>query len=116
MRNTSMYFGSKRSKLAGLNQSHEPRADGSINNQTFMIGSDGTHRRGYEPLSTELRIDSGLLAREIDMAGVPTQHGYDTPAMPLTKAHFGGFFVPGIGLAVPYLQKAAENTREGVRA
>ena len=39
----------------------------------------------------------------------------DIPAMPLPDAHSGGFFVSGIGLAVPYLQEAAENTREGVR-
>lgn len=40
----------------------------------------------------------------------------DTPAMPLKDAHFGGFFVSGVGPAAPHLQKAAEYTREGVRA
>lgn len=40
----------------------------------------------------------------------------ETPAMPLSDAHFGGFFVSGIGLAAPYLQEVSENTREGVRA
>lgn len=39
-------------------------------------------------------IQSGISPSLIMEGACPNMH-FNTPAMPLTEAHFGGFFVPG---------------------
>lgn len=115
MRNAPLYFGSNRPNLAALSQNFEPIAEKVIINQQVNIGLIDVYGPSHEPLRDGWRAASGFSASDIDIVSMVPEHVRDIPAMPLSDAHSGGFFVSGGWLVESSRREVVANAREGVK-